>query len=146
MVNPGGERSIAGRAIDDVVVESKESEEGEGARQARHESRSAPCCEWLNTRSESRMRSNLADWEAEEGVAASNSGAGDEPHVNPCRETENQLGANDGLDRRTHQRRRFGDVPPTNRANIDLDVLLQVLDERRIWEVGNDDLQTNEQG
>ena len=57
-------------------------------RHERQVRRRARCWEWLKTRSDKRIRSNLEGSEEEEG---GNKDEGEEPHVKPCAAFENQL-------------------------------------------------------
>lgn len=82
----GEVRSAVGKVVG--AGGAGEEEEGEeGASRERQESRRAECCEWLKTRSERRMRSNLRSSSApsasEERIAEKR-GEGEDPQVKPC--------------------------------------------------------------
>ena len=107
-------------------------EEVGGDRRARQLSRRAPCCEWLKTRSERRMRSKEGTEER-----GSKRGAVGPPQVKPCDDVS-EIGrggeeTNDGV-------RRCDPWGIAQSADVERDVLGDVVHERRVGEVGDDDL------
>lgn len=132
----GEERSLGG-CWSGVGAGAGEGEEGE--RHERHEARSAACCEWLKTRSDKRIRSNLRGGSATASafLSASRSASGGEPHVKPCvgEQAGQRLREEQGDRAETRLGARVSDVGRVERRDVEVDVALEVAHEGRVGEV-----------
>jgi len=109
-------------------------------RHERQVRRRARCWEWLKTRSDKRIRSNLEGSEEVEDEEVGNKDEGEEPHVKPCYILMIGLLQRD-LDAsrakwRTHGSSSFGDFRiGRDGEDVDVDILLDVLHECRVGEI-----------